>query len=170
MWNKKAMLDDAFDFLFTVFAAFFLLMFLGMVFNSGFANSAAITASKVNDVETKSSLMVYLQTKTEVEGKSVSFANLILEAEKQPQAWLEKNLLAKTKENLDATLGAGKWAINICYPPDKSQQNGNCWLYPNMQQWQSTIKGMNGNLRGENKVIIYRPDGKEVQVWMRQLK
>ncbi len=37
--GKKAMMDDMFDFLFTVFAAFFVLMFIGTVLSSSVNNN-----------------------------------------------------------------------------------------------------------------------------------
>ena len=44
-FNKKAMLDDLFDFLFTITTAFFLLIFLGAILNGGVneSNKQAIT-------------------------------------------------------------------------------------------------------------------------------
>jgi hypothetical protein len=46
-FNKRGMMDDLFDFLFTVTAAFFLLMFLGAILNGGVSESNDQAITKV---------------------------------------------------------------------------------------------------------------------------
>jgi hypothetical protein len=50
--NKKAMMDDFFDFLFTVFIAFFSLIFIGFILNSGVDSSNTFSMSRMIDAGT----------------------------------------------------------------------------------------------------------------------
>ena len=77
--------------------------------------------------------------------------------------------LAKSHEILDSIYGNSKWAVNVCYS-DTRPIDQKCWLYFNMQRWQSTVKGKNGNLLGESSVFIPGFDNENIEVTLRLLK
>ena len=54
-FNKRGMLDDLFDFLFTITAAFFLLIFLGTILNGGVSESNEQAITKVAELRHKES-------------------------------------------------------------------------------------------------------------------
>ncbi len=50
--NKKAMMDDFFDFLFTIFISFFSLIFIGLVLNSSVDNANSFSMGQIIDAGT----------------------------------------------------------------------------------------------------------------------
>ena len=52
-WNKKGMMDDFFDFIFTTVSLFFLLFFISLVFNGSVNSSHETSAENVADFKIK---------------------------------------------------------------------------------------------------------------------
>ena len=59
--NKRGMMDDMFDFLFTVIVSFFLLFFLSMILNSGVERSQDASLDRVGEVKMFSSAISNLR-------------------------------------------------------------------------------------------------------------
>ena len=137
-----------------------------------------IKENKIIDLETNTkadlNLINYLRTPVEVvidrEKRQMIMADLIVLTELEPEGENRGKLaLGKSHEILDSTLGENKWAINVCYQTAKSRTE-KCWLYFNLNRWEATIKGQDGNLLGESYITIPNLENGQVQVWMRILK
>ena len=73
--GKKAMMDDMFDFLFTVFAAFFVLMFIGAVLSSSVNNNEEQVLDHLKKTQEVNDYLV-LERGVVVQGGSINPNNL----------------------------------------------------------------------------------------------
>ncbi|MBU0457715.1 MAG: hypothetical protein ABH824_03905 [Nanoarchaeota archaeon] len=60
--DKKGMMDDFFDFFFTVIIAFFILLFLNITLSGGLERSTEATYRKIGAVDAKNNLLMYLKS------------------------------------------------------------------------------------------------------------
>jgi hypothetical protein len=76
--NKKAMMDDLFDFLFTVITLFFSLMFIQVVISGNVQDKQELTLDRLSEF-TGSQLMIdYLNSPIEVNGNKMTMQDLII--------------------------------------------------------------------------------------------
>ncbi len=75
MKGKKGMMDDLFDFLFTVIAAFFILFFISMALSGGAAKAADKSLERVDEVNSNFILLNYLRAPV---GEGKNIVDLIL--------------------------------------------------------------------------------------------
>ena len=77
MKNKKAMLDDLFDFLFTVVVAFFAFMLISSIIDSGINARREQTLQNIDNFQIKQSANIFLQEKIIYEGKEYAVIDFI---------------------------------------------------------------------------------------------
>ncbi len=78
MKGKRAMMDDLFDLVFTIVAAFFVLIFLSGVLNANVNNSHKITLQHLDDFSAEQTFVKYLESPATVEGQQATVADLIV--------------------------------------------------------------------------------------------
>ena len=78
MKGKKAMMDDLFDLVFTIVAAFFTLIFLSGVLNASVNNSHEITLQHLDEYSAEQTFVKYLESPATVEGQQMTVADLIV--------------------------------------------------------------------------------------------
>ncbi len=143
------------------------------------ASSKKVVENKITGLEIKSkshtTLLNFLKTPIEItidgEERQMLMADLIVLSESKHEEELERGKLAleKSHEILDKTIGESKWAINVCYPRERLNDQ-KCWLYLNLNRWESTIKGPEGNLDSESSILIPDYEQDNIEVTMRILK
>ncbi len=75
--NKSGMMDDLFDFLFTVIAAFFILFFVSMALGGGAARAEKRSVEEIDELNSNYELLNYLKSTATVEGTELNMMDLI---------------------------------------------------------------------------------------------
>ena len=93
--NKRAVVDDMFDLIFTVVAAFFILIFVGSALQEGPESSERESLEQLGEVVAKENLLRYLQTGNTTELIITGQKNKVKEV-------TEQYLLAQNKASLSS--------------------------------------------------------------------
>ena len=148
--NKKGIMDDMFDFMFTVVAFFFIWFFVTVALVGGIKENSKLSLENTDEISANNALLNYLNTPIE---PGSTMADLIMAAETDPEAQkkLEK-LTNKLILDLNVPLFKG---IVIKYPKNKLYKV----IYPQSGVYspyaEIDIKSLNGmikiSIRGQEK-------------------
>lgn len=167
--NKKGLIEDWFDYIFTIFAMILLFFFLSGIFSSGIDEGNAAVLEEVQASNINQQVLSLLQTKVDYNESTITYEQLIELSQDHSQKQLEESFLKISKDVMNPAYGNNSWAVNICYE-NKGSHSGKCWLYANLNRWQSAVAGEEGNLESEGEVTFIDQKNERVTVKLRILK
>jgi|SRR3989338_3033855 len=113
--SQKGMLDDLFDFIFTVVMAFFLLFFLSGALNSSVSKSKDLAVENANTFTASNQLLQYLRTPVRTTGATIS--DLIVAGETQED--IQQQVTKATLDFSQAIHSDLFLGVIITYPDSK---------------------------------------------------
>ncbi|MBT3298637.1 hypothetical protein HN385_06930 [archaeon] len=141
--GRKAMMDDWFDYIFTIVAMFFIFLFAGSIFSGQLEQEQESMADQVDNWLGDDNVLSLMSMPIEKEELTMSYYEFItysqnIEIEDKPDLFY-----SPTANVLDNIHGSKGWSIYICFE-ESNGLIGKCWLNANLEVYYSDLDPYSG--------------------------